>query len=103
MVCSGADMKLDKRARALLTLGPQMGRDKLMQAALRMRQLAKQQRLLALANAEVSRDIWKTCNLPLDSNIEAKHVIQWVHHNLVGHILKVSPPHVHGSLRFSCP
>lgn len=76
-------MKLASEARALITLGPQMSRAKLMQAALRMRQLAKKQTLLALTSPEVSRHIWKSCDLAQGATIEAKHVLQWVHQNLV--------------------
>jgi hypothetical protein len=48
-------MKLKGDAKALLTLGPGMCRDKLMQAAMRMRQLEQSQSLILVATSEVSR------------------------------------------------
>lgn len=48
-------MKLKPDAKALLTLGPGMCSDKLMQAAMRMRQLEQSQSLVLVANSEVSR------------------------------------------------
>jgi hypothetical protein len=47
-------MKLKADAKALLTLGPGMCRDKLMQAAMRMRQLEKGQSIMLVATSEVS-------------------------------------------------
>jgi hypothetical protein len=47
-------MKLKAHAKALLTLGPGMCRDKLMQAAMRMRQLEQRQSLVLVATSEVS-------------------------------------------------
>jgi hypothetical protein len=48
-------MKLKEDAKALLTLGPAMCRAKLMQAAMRMRQLEQNQSLVLVAPTEVSR------------------------------------------------
>jgi hypothetical protein len=55
--CRGSDMKLRPDAKALLTLGPGMCRDKLMQAAMRMRQLEQNQSLMLVASSEVSRSV----------------------------------------------
>lgn len=44
--CRGADLKLSRTAVALLTIGPKMCKDKLMQAAGRMRQLQQGQSLV---------------------------------------------------------
>jgi hypothetical protein len=82
-------MKLTSTACAVLTLGPQMCRDKLIQAALRMRQLAKQQSLVLVATAEVRRLIWDCCGLCEDSPILAQHVLQWVHQNTINQIILV--------------
>lgn len=48
-------MKLKPDAKALLTLGPGMCRDKLMQAAMRIRQLEHDQTLVLIAAPEVCR------------------------------------------------
>jgi hypothetical protein len=55
VMCRGSDMKLRPHAKALLTLGPGMCRDKLVQAAMRMRQLEQSQSLILVATSEVSR------------------------------------------------
>lgn len=55
--CRGADMQLDDKATALLTVGPQMTKDKLMQAAGRMRKLGKDQSLQFAIPSELIRKI----------------------------------------------
>ena len=82
-------MKLAPDAAAALTLGPQMGLNKLMQAALRMRQLAKGQRVTLVATAEVSRLLREQCSLEAGTQLHARHVIQWVLHNTAEHNQRV--------------
>lgn len=53
--CRGVDMKLRSRSHGLLTLGPRMCKDTLMQAAMRMRQLELGQSLTLIATPEVCR------------------------------------------------
>ena len=53
----GADMRLNSNARAVLTLGPDMCKDKLMQAAGRMRMLAHGQTLLLAAGIDVTSKV----------------------------------------------
>ena len=48
-------MKLKPDVKAILTLGPRMGRDKLMQTAMRMQQLECGQTLTLVPNSEVYR------------------------------------------------
>lgn len=48
-------MKLLRNAEAALTLGPRTPRDKLMQAAGRLRQLDKEQKLVLLGTDEACR------------------------------------------------
>eukprot|EP00899_Mesostigma_viride_P005774 jgi/Mesvir1/15198/Mv06434-RA.1 len=55
--CRGTDLKLRPDALALLTLSARMTKDKLMQAAGRMRQLDKGQRLLLVGNEELSNKV----------------------------------------------
>ena len=53
----GADMRLNSNARAVLTLGPDMCKDKLMQAAGRMRMLEHGQQLLLVAGNDVASKV----------------------------------------------
>eukprot|EP00198_Chlamydomonas_reinhardtii_P007687 XP_001697024.1 predicted protein [Chlamydomonas reinhardtii] len=52
--CRGADLKLKRNAVALLTLGPRVCKDKLMQAAGRLRQLGRGQALRFAATADIA-------------------------------------------------
>eukprot|EP00899_Mesostigma_viride_P003650 jgi/Mesvir1/13286/Mv16551-RA.1 len=61
--CRGTDLKLHPEALALVTLSARMTKDKLMQAAGRMRQLDKGQRLLLVGNAELSNKVVKANGL----------------------------------------
>ncbi|GAH43477.1 unnamed protein product, partial [marine sediment metagenome] len=77
--CRGADMKLRPNAVAALTMGPGMTKDKLMQAAGRMRQLGHSQRLLLLALPDVGRQVLEhraACGGTLDSPPTSSQ--QWV-------------------------
>lgn len=62
-------MKLKPDAKALLTLGPGMCRDKLMQAAMRMRQLEQRQSLTLVASFEVCRCAAALPELPAPGHI----------------------------------
>lgn len=61
-------MQLKPHAKALFTLGPGMRRDKLMQAAMRIRQLKQGQTLALFAAQEICRYILKSC----DSHVQAE-------------------------------
>ena len=50
-------MRLNSNARAVLTLGPDMCKDKLMQAAGRMRMLEHGQQLLLVAGNDVASKV----------------------------------------------
>eukprot|EP00198_Chlamydomonas_reinhardtii_P008814 XP_001698151.1 predicted protein [Chlamydomonas reinhardtii] len=52
--CRGADLKLQRSAVGLLTLGPRVCKDKLMQAAGRLRQLSRGQALRFAATADIA-------------------------------------------------
>ncbi|KAG2441635.1 hypothetical protein HXX76_003254 [Chlamydomonas incerta] len=52
--CRGADLKLQRSAVGLLTLGPRVCKDKLMQAAGRLRQLGRSQALHFAATADIA-------------------------------------------------
>jgi hypothetical protein len=61
--CRGTDLKLAPTTKALLTLGPGCAKDKLMQAAGRLRQLGPGQQTLVLAGPpEVTGKIWEAAS-----------------------------------------
>ena len=79
--CRGADMRLRRDARALLTLGPRMGKDKLMQAAGRLRQLDRGQSLLLTAQRDVHDAILVAAGGAADVSVQA--ALGWVMANTV--------------------
>lgn len=89
--CRGSDMKLRPDACAVLTLGPHMGREKLVQAAARMRQLEKEQSVILLGTDEACRSIREACQLTDATTIEPHHVMEWVLWNTADAHFQVSP------------
>ena len=89
----GADMKLSINSRAILTLGPQMCKDKLMQAAGRMRMLEHGQKLVLMATKDVSSKIKRLNSLENANprNILPVHVLKWVMTNTVNNVAKWLP------------
>ena len=85
--CRGADMKLNSDARALLTIGPNMCKDKLMQAAGRLRMLDKGQGLLMTGATDVSAKISHLNQVNQASPLTSLHVLQWVTFNTIGAIM----------------
>lgn len=83
--CRGADMKLKPAARAMLTVGSKMAKDKLMQAAGRMRQLDGDQSIFLVGGRDVTLQIYKANELPIGSSpvISSLHVVQWALRNTV--------------------
>ena len=78
--CRGADMKLKPRARAVVTISPQMCKDKLMQAAGRMRKLDRGQTLTLLVPPELVSKIFKD---RLSASAGALHILTWIMDNTV--------------------
>ena len=89
----GADMKLSMNSRAILTLGPQMCKDKLMQAAGRMRMLEHGQKLVLMAAKDVSSKIKRLNGIenPNPGHILPVHVLKWVITNTVNNVAKWLP------------
>ncbi|KAG2862525.1 hypothetical protein PC113_g6220 [Phytophthora cactorum] len=75
----GSDMKLPPNASAVLTLGPRLTKDKLMQGAGRMRQLGRNQTLWIASFDEVAQSILqaKTTHCGA-SDLTAVDVLNWV-------------------------
>lgn len=74
-------MRLRPDARGAVTLGPHMRRDKLMQAAWRMRQLTGQQTVVLVGTNEVTRLVRKCCCLEASAPVTPRDIMQWVHKN----------------------
>jgi len=81
--CRGADMKLRTDALAVLTLGPDMSKDTLMQAAGRLRKLDQEQRLLFAVPPKLEPKIRGA--LPVSSSARAqltsRDLLHWVIRN----------------------
>jgi hypothetical protein len=75
-------MKLKPSAQATLTIGPGMCKDKLMQAAGRMRKLAYGQTLELFVPAALVSKI-RSANQNADTTLSTLHVLNWVMHNTV--------------------
>lgn len=78
--CRGSDLKLDKTALAILTIGPKMCKDKLMQAAGRMRSLAQGQSLIIAGTDFLFREIMDARG---SHQITAKVILEWTLRNTV--------------------
>ncbi|KAL8731663.1 MAG: hypothetical protein Q9166_003242 [cf. Caloplaca sp. 2 TL-2023] len=73
----GTDLKLPGAARAAVTLGPRLAKDRLVQACMRLRQLGHGQSLMFFASPEVHQDILKTTGLESSDDLNGLHVIEW--------------------------
>lgn len=78
--CRGADLKLNKEAIALLTLGPRMCKDKLMQAAGRMRSLSRGQSLVLTGTEFLFDEIREVTG---SQHVEPKAILEWTLSNTV--------------------
>ena len=93
--CRGSDLQLHRNAVGLLTLGPSTLKDKLMQAAGRLRMLGRGQRLHLAATHDVVSKICSLTQTQIDLPLLAEgyhlvspsvgphHVLQWIMHNTV--------------------
>ncbi|KAG6811340.1 hypothetical protein H0H92_007885 [Tricholoma furcatifolium] len=75
----GTDLKLPIYFRAVVTLGPKLTKDRLVQGCMRMRQLGRGQTVVYFAPMEVDRNI-RVCPLfPLDNSakITASDILRW--------------------------
>ncbi|KAL8936479.1 MAG: hypothetical protein Q9216_004910, partial [Gyalolechia sp. 2 TL-2023] len=70
----GTDLKLPQTARAAVTLGPRLTKDRLVQACMRLRQLGHGQSLMFVSPPEVHQEIVKNSGI---SELNGLHVIGW--------------------------
>ncbi|CAE6446943.1 unnamed protein product [Rhizoctonia solani] len=75
----GTDLKLPRDSRALVTLGPKVTKDRLLQGCMRMRKLGHGQSVMFAAPPEIDTQIRNACPIPidLDSPIDALDVLRW--------------------------
>jgi hypothetical protein len=78
--CRGADIVLRSTAVGLVTLGPRLTKDKLMQGIGRLRMLDRTQRLILVGSDDVSNQICQTNSITRDV-LSPVVVIQWVIEN----------------------
>nr|XP_018914729.1 PREDICTED: uncharacterized protein LOC109042446 [Bemisia tabaci] len=81
----GTDIQLPLHCHAILTIGMGMLKDKLMQAAMRLRQLAQKQCVTLWGTQAVSFAIARDNNID-PSRINSLEVIKWVTKNTIDHI-----------------
>ncbi|KAI9996430.1 hypothetical protein PInf_014153 [Phytophthora infestans] len=77
----GSDMKLPSNASAVLTLGPKLTKDKLMQGAGRMRQLGCNQTLWIASFDEVAQSLLQSSKEREITHLTAIDVLNWVMDN----------------------
>lgn len=78
--CRGSDLKLSPTAVALLTIGPGLCKDKLMQAAGRMRKIGRSQKLVIIGQQDVFAEMRMNCK---SHSFNAKEVLTWTIANTV--------------------
>ncbi|KAJ7035584.1 hypothetical protein C8F04DRAFT_1000632 [Mycena alexandri] len=71
----GTDFKFPPGSRAVVTLGPRLTKDKLVQGCMRMRRLGKDHSVLFFASAEIQTKI--TAKTGVRGKIDSMHVLLW--------------------------
>ena len=85
----GSDMKMKEDAIALLTIGPDLAKDKVMQAAGRMRGLDRNQKLIIVMTQEVCKNIQQGSSQ--DKAVDVKDIVEWLLKNTCHQTLKGFP------------
>ncbi|KAF7929086.1 hypothetical protein BELL_0370g00080 [Botrytis elliptica] len=88
----GTDLKLPVSYRAIVTLGPDLNKDRLAQACKRMRKLGKGQSVLFCAPKDIQRKIIHSTNMTQSDQIEVKHVLLWCIRNTLDQVRKSVVP-----------
>ncbi|KAK2765376.1 hypothetical protein FQN54_008222 [Arachnomyces sp. PD_36] len=73
----GTDLRLPLDYRAAVTLGPNLTKDRLVQACMRMRKLGKGQSVMFCGPMEVERKILECCGKSPSQRIEVTDVLRW--------------------------
>ncbi|KAA8563866.1 hypothetical protein EYC84_011881 [Monilinia fructicola] len=88
----GTDLKLPVDFRAIVTLGPDLNKDRLTQACMRMRKLGKGQSVIFCAPKEIQRKILECTHMTQSDQIEVKHVLLWSIKNTLKNVHKCVLP-----------
>ncbi|OAA71462.1 hypothetical protein ISF_02013 [Cordyceps fumosorosea ARSEF 2679] len=73
----GTDLKLPEGYRAAVTLGPDLTKDRLVQACMRMRKLGHGQSVVFCISSEMKARIHLATNKPSDSEVAVADVLMW--------------------------
>lgn len=73
----GIDLSIPLGARAAVTLGPRLSKDRLVQACMRLRKLGHGHSLAFFAPPEVHQNILGTVGKHLDRSLDSADVVQW--------------------------
>ncbi|KAF8729325.1 hypothetical protein RHS02_07821, partial [Rhizoctonia solani] len=75
----GTDLKLPRETRALVTLGPKVTKDRLIQGCMRMRKLGHGQSVVFAAPPEIDTQIRKASSVPINAgdSIGALDILRW--------------------------
>ncbi|PQE10789.1 p-loop containing nucleoside triphosphate hydrolase protein [Rutstroemia sp. NJR-2017a BBW] len=88
----GTDLKMPSNFRAIVTLGPDLTKDRLTQACMRMRRLGDGHSLLFCFGSEVRRKILKAVQKPAESLIDVKDILTWCIYNTLDSIKRAVVP-----------
>ncbi|KAF7865854.1 hypothetical protein EAF04_006019 [Stromatinia cepivora] len=88
----GTDLKLPADYRAIVTLGPDLNKDRLAQACMRMRKLGKGQSVVLCAPKDIRRKILECAQRTVSHEIEVKDVLLWCIKNTLDHVRKCVVP-----------
>ncbi|KAH7400360.1 hypothetical protein BKA64DRAFT_574675 [Cadophora sp. MPI-SDFR-AT-0126] len=87
----GVDLKMPVNYRALVTLGPNLTKDRLMQACMRMRKLGEGQSVALCCSAEIQSKILANFGNPNSHEIEVSDVLEWCIYNTCADYRKSIP------------
>ena len=100
--CRGADLKLSPEAKALLTVGPRNGKDKVMQAAGRLRMLGRSnQSIVFVGTPDVTMKIREVTGVTEDGVVNSDHVLEYIMANSVEATQSGLTPWAYQGLHFS--
>ncbi|PQE25690.1 p-loop containing nucleoside triphosphate hydrolase protein [Rutstroemia sp. NJR-2017a BBW] len=89
--CRGLDLQLHPQARGALTLGPGLNKDALVQAAMRLRQLATSQSILFIGTPSTHQSILDVTGKTHGDLIESCDVIRWLLEQTTNTIEQLQP------------
>ncbi|KAF8541809.1 hypothetical protein BDD12DRAFT_877903 [Trichophaea hybrida] len=87
----GTDLKLPTKSRAAVTLGPNLTKDRLVQACMRMRRLGNGHSVLFCGPPEIDRKIMKIANDNSRKVIEVRDVLYWSMEETCANTRKILP------------